>query len=169
MEKEDVVKIRSLLRKVVRDIEVFDRDTQESLGVKTVSYPIAVELDNSLGISEGVDNVLWNDTDGIIAALKVNSGDVRGANWAMGHNKIINSAQAYIADYGEIQQFRIVLDENGVNKLLEAIKANGNFKYCKDSKEITLDDKAIARVVDNVCHAIQPERNIMEPKDYYSK
>ena len=169
MEKEDVVKIRSLLRKVVRDIEVFDRDTQESLGVKTVSYPIAVELDNSLGISEGVDNVLWNDTDGIIAALKVNSGDVRGANWAMGHNKIINSAQAYIADYGEIQQFRIVLDENGVNKLLEAIKVNGNFKYCKDSKEITLDDKAIARVVDNVCHAIQPERNIMEPKDYYSK
>ena len=74
-----------------------------------------------------------------------------------------------LADYGEIQQFRIVLDENGVNKLLEAIKANGNFKYCKDSKEITLDDKAIARVVDNVCHAIQPERNIMEPKDYYSK
>ena len=100
MEKEDVVKIRSLLRKVVRDIEVFDRDTQESLGVKTVSYPIAVELDNSLGISEGVDNVLWNDTDGIIAALKVNSGDVRGANWAMCHNKIINFAQAYIADDG---------------------------------------------------------------------
>jgi hypothetical protein len=169
MEKSDVVKIKSLLRQVTRDIEVFDKDTQESLGIKTVCYPIVVELDNSLGISEEVDNVLWNDDEGIIAALKVNSGDVRGANWAMGHNKIINSAQAYIADYGEIQQFRIVLDENGVSKLLEAIKTNGNFKYCKDSSEITLDDKAIARVIDNVCHAVQPERNIMKPKDYYSK
>ena len=169
MEKTDVIKIKSLLRQVTREIEVFDKDTNESLGMKTVTYPIVVELDNSLGISEEVDNVLWNDTDGIIACLKTNSGDVRGSNFAMGHSKIINCAQAYIADYGEIQQFRIVLDENGVSKLLEAIKANGNFKYCKDSSEITLNDKAIARVIKNICHDIQPENMIRKPGEYYSK
>ena len=86
---------------------------------------------------------------------------------AMEHHILLAKAGFLSTDIDKY--FRIVLDENGVSKLLEAIKTNGNFKYCKDSSEITLDDKAIARVIDNVCHAVQPERNIMKPKDYYSK
>ena len=121
MEKSDVVKIRSLLRKCTRIKEVFDKDTQESLGQKEIAYPITLELDNSMAISEEVDNVFWDDTNGIVTSLKVNTGVVRGSNWAMGTGKILNPCEVIIADYGEIQQFRIVLDENGISKLLEAM------------------------------------------------
>ena len=58
MEISDVVKIRNLLRSATRTITVYDKDTNESLGEKEVPNPITVELDNSLGISEEVDNVL---------------------------------------------------------------------------------------------------------------
>lgn len=170
MEKSDVVKIRNLLRNCTRTIDVFDKDTQEPLGKKKISYPITLELDNDMAISEEVDNVFWNDDDGIVASLKINTGVVRGANWAMGTGKIQNPCEAIIADYGEIQQFRIVLDENGISKLLEAMKSNGNFKYCKDSSEITMDDKVIARVIKNLCHDIQPENMIpKKTSDYYVK
>ena len=170
MEKSDVIKIKSLLRNCTRTKEVFDKDTHESLGQKEIAYPICVELDNSLAISEEVDNVIWNDTEGIIATLRVNSGNVRGAEWAMGTNKIQNPCEAIIADYGEIQQFRIVLDENGMRKLLEAMQSNGNFKYCKDKSEVTLDGNVVARVIKNLCHDIQPENMIpKKTSDYYVK
>lgn len=170
MEKSDVIKIRGLLRKCTRTKEVFDKDTFESLGQKEVAYPITLELDNSMAISEEVDNVIWNDEDGIVVSLKVNTGVVRGSNWAMGTGKIQNPCEAVIADYGEIQQFRIVLDENGISKLLKAMKSNGNFKYCKDSSEVSIDDKVIARVIKNLCHDIQPENMIPnKTSDYYVK
>ena len=70
MEKSDVIKIKSILRQCTRTIEVFDKDTQESLGEKEVAYPITLELDNSMAISEEVDNVFWNDTDGIVKPVK---------------------------------------------------------------------------------------------------
>ena len=170
MEKSDVVKIRSLLRKCTRIKEVFDKDTQESLGQKEIAYPITLELDNSMAISEEVDNVFWDDTNGIVTSLKVNTGVVRGSNWAMGTGKILNPCEVIIADDGEIQQFRIVLDENGISKLLEAMKSSGNFKYCKDSSEVTMDDKVIARVIKNLCRDIQPENMIpKKTSDYYVK
>ena len=170
MEKSDVVKIRSLLRNCTRTKEVFDKDTQESLGEKEIAYPITLELDNSMAISEEVDNVFWDDTNGIVTSLKVNTGVVRGANFAMGTSKIQNPCEVIIADYGEIQQFRIVLDENGISKLLEAMKSSGNFKYCKDSSEVAMDDKVVARVIKNLCYDIQPENMIpKKTSDYYVK
>ena len=170
MEKSDVAKIRNLLRNCTRTIDVFDKDTQEPLGKKEISYPITLELDNDMAISEEADNVFWNDDDGIVVSLKINTGVVRGANWAMGTGKILNPCEVIIADYGEIQQFRIVLDENGISKLLEAMKSSGNFKYCKDSSEVTMDDKVIARVIKNLCHDIQPENMIpKKSSDYYVK
>ena len=169
MEISDVVKIRNLLRSATRTITVYDKDTNESLGEKEVPNPITVELDNSLGISEEVDNVFWNDEDGIIVAAKLNCGDVRGSNWAMGHGEIKNPAQIYVADYTEIQQFRMVLDKESLENLLKALKANGNFKYCKDSTEIPIDDNAINRVMKNITQDIQPINGIMKPSEYYNK
>ena len=170
MEKSDVVKIKSLLRNCTRTIEVFDKDTQESLGPKEIAYPITLELDNSMAISEEVDNVFWDDTNGIITSFKVNSGVVRGSNWAMGTSKILNPCEVIFADYGEIQQFRMVLDENGISKLLEAMKSSGNFKYCKDSSEVAMDGNVVARVIKNLCHDIQPENMIpKKTSEYYVK
>lgn len=161
MEISDVVKIRSLLRKITRIKEVYKKGTNESVGTKEVSYPISIEFDNSAALSEECDVVMWNDKDGLVVGLTANNGQVRGSNLAIGHSKPINPGVVFVADYGEIQQMRMVVDKNGMEKLMKAVLDNGNFIINKDAKEVKVTAADSNTAVAFICNS--SDSSIMMP------
>lgn len=146
MEKNDVIYARNILRKVKRTIEVYDRVTQTK-STKTVCYPIAIEFDNSMSLSEEIDSVMWNDTDGFVAGVMANSGQVRGGHYAIGRGEVINPAAIFMIDYGEIQQFRMVADKNAIDKFIKAIIADGKYKVNIDDGEVAVSNATGERTI----------------------
>lgn len=143
MEKSDVIACRKFLR-VTHKREVFNKDT----GAKSIVddlYPIAVEFDNAQACSEERDIVWWDDNKGFVYFLMLNNGQVRGANPPMGTKGYPVNAGAFFAiDYGEIQQFRMVVDKEGYEKLAQkALTANVKVAY--NGAEVTLTPAIIKR------------------------
>ena len=67
MEVSDVVKARTLLRKMIHRIEnAYSRDIENQipLGPKEEPYHIVIEFDNALAVNESTDCIFWNDEEG---------------------------------------------------------------------------------------------------------
>lgn len=146
MEKSDVIKCREFLR-ITHKATVRDKDTGVYKEVEDL-YPIAVEFDNAQACSEERDVVWWDDTNGICYFTMLNNGQVRGANPPMGtHGRPTNAGAFFAIDYGEIQQFRMVVDQEGYEKLAKkAIDAK--VKVAFNGKEVTLTDAIVKRGAD---------------------
>ena len=146
MEKQDVIFARKILRKVTRKIKVFDKVTQAE-STKEVHYPIAIEFDNSASLSEDADTLMWNDDDGFVAGVTNNAGQVRGSHYAIGRGSVINPACLMLIDYGEIQQFRVVADKEGIEKFIKACKDTGKFKVSRNNAEVNVDDNVTKQTI----------------------
>ena len=157
MEKSDVIACRKFLR-VTHKREVFNKDT----GAKSIVddlYPIAVEFDNAQACSEERDIVWWDDDKGFVYFLMLNNGQVRGANPPMGTKGYPVNAGAFFAiDYGEIQQFRMVVDKEGYEKLAQkALTANVKVAYNGAEVIFGQTDTFMGAIKDDASYTKRPE------------
>ena len=166
MEKEDVIKARNWLRSMTRKIPVYSKEleNQEELGEATVTYNIGIEFDNSLGVNEKIDHILWNDTDGFCVVVTTGKNQIVNEPYMVGRKgKIVNPYHCYVIDYTEIQQFRIMLDDNGFDQFMQTIKETGKFVGCfadsetRVSSEQPLNDKMIASIKKDIRYRVDPE------------
>lgn len=154
MEASDVKAIRALLRKVTYKKTVTVKETGEQKEVVD-NFPISVELDNSLALSEKTDIVMWDDTKNIIYAIMFNSNVVKGSDLISGRAKPVNPGALIAADYGEIQQFRIEINEDGMDKFMKEFKSLG-VKINSNGKEVVIDDAAITRAKNFIHGQVDP-------------
>ena len=154
MEKADVIKIRNVLRSVNYQKTVVDKDTGAKSTVNDI-VPISIEFDNSLAVSEKTDLVMWDDANAIVYAIGFNVGQVKSGEYPMGTSTVLNPGVMYCVDYGEIQQFRVELNEKLFDGFMEKLKGLGvkiNFR----GAEVTLTDDAIKRGKDFIFKGTDP-------------
>lgn len=161
MEKSDVIKAREFLR-VTYNKRVWDPETEEYKIVEDM-LPLAVEFDNSLACSEEVDPVFWDDENGFVVFFNYNNTNVRGAQPIMGTDKPLNPAVCHVVDYGEIQQFRMVVNKEGFNAIMQKIK-NGNFKVNYHGAETDVTDDIIKNAERVLFTAMDPATVIEKNK-----
>lgn len=154
MDKPDVIKIRNVLRSVNYPKTIVNKDT----GAKTVVndiVPISIEFDNSLAVSEKTDIVMWDDANGIVYAVGFNVGQVKSGEYPMGTDTVLNPGVLYCVDYGEIQQFRVELNEKLFDGFMQKFKGLG-VKVNFNGSEVTLTDAAIKRGKDFIFKGTDP-------------
>ena len=160
MDKIDVIKARNFLR-VTYKKKVFDKDTGAESVVDDM-IPLAVEFDNSMACSEEADLVFWDDTDGFVYFVQFNNNQVRGAQPILGTEKPLNPAAVFAIDYSEIQQFRMVVNEEGLDAILDKIKDTGcKVNYGGAEVEVTDDilKRAKSFIFDKINPAVVIEQN----------
>lgn len=154
MDSADVIKIRNVLRSVNYQKTVVNKDTGAKTTVTDI-VPISIEFDNSLGVSEKTDLVMWDDANSIVYAVGFNVGQVKSGEYPMGTDKVLNPGVLYCVDYGEIQQFRVELNEQLFDGLMQKFKGLG-VKINYNGAEVTLTDAAIKRGKDFIFKGTDP-------------
>ena len=164
MEVSDVVKARTLLRKMIHRIEnAYSRDIENQipLGPKEEPYHIVIEFDNSLAVNESTDCIFWNDEEGFCLIVTNGKNSAHAENFMLGRNgEIRNPFFVLLIVYAEIQQFRMVLDVEGYDQLMDAVIENGNFVSIRGKDEVPVDNQMKEHVRKLIKFSVDPINNI---------
>ena len=161
MTASDIKFARNLLR-ISHKKKVYDSSTGEAKVVDDL-YPITIEFDNNQAASEKNDIVMWDDANGFVLYFTTNSpASVRGAQYAMGRDKVLNAAFAFLIDYAEIQQLRMECNEEAFKLLSEKAIAN-KMVVNYNGKEVAVTSTAIENARRHLFDEVDPNKYI--PKD----
>ena len=153
METSDVTKIRQILRSVKFKRKLKKEDgTEEEIEDVT---PISIEFDNSLDVSEKTDIVMWDDKNAVVWATGFNNHTAESAEYAIGTDKPRNPGVLYAADYGEIQQFRVELNEKLFDGFMDKFKELG-VKVNYKGNEIVISDDCVTNAKKFIFNAVDP-------------
>jgi hypothetical protein len=111
MTKEEVISIRNFITAI--------NHTNLTDGVvRPLTYQVM--LDNEHGINTSMTPTAWDDTNERFYAFSINSYDYQGSvNY--GTSKTLNPGMVTIADYNEIQGFKVAMTEVDFDKMCDAI------------------------------------------------
>lgn len=161
METVDVTKIRQILRSVKFKRKLKKEDgTEEEIEDVT---PISIEFDNSLAVSEKTDIVMWDDKNAVVWAIGFNSHTAKSAEYIIGTDKPLNPGVLYAADYGEIQQFRVELNEKLFDSFMDKFKGLG-VKVNYKGNEIVITDDCIANAKKFIFNTVDPLNTMKRTK-----
>lgn len=161
MSASDVKFARNFLR-ISHKKKVYDSSTGEAKVVDDL-YPITIEFDNNQAASEKNDIVMWDDANNLVLYFTTNSPvSIRGAQYAMGRDKVLNPALAFLIYYEDIQQLRMECNEEAFKLLTEKAIAN-NMVVNYNGKEVAVTSAAIENARRHLFDEVDPNKYI--PKD----
>ena len=112
MNTETVIKQRERLAKLVRK--------NRNDGVERPPA-IAVECDNSFGFNTAINPVQWIDEEEIVLVFTNNSYDIQGSVPMSFGGKVLNSGLCIIVHYEQIQQIKLVMQEEDFDNLCDRL------------------------------------------------
>ena len=102
-----------------------DKNCDPADATKTVHMPIHIVCDNSLNVVYNPDHptVIWDDSNECFYAFVYNTeSTIHGGNPAMSFgNKPFTPGVCICVDYGEIQNIRVILNEEAFEKFSAAV------------------------------------------------
>lgn len=138
MEKETVIHIRDLFKTIKL---VSSQDNKE------YSINIILKLDNDAWIDERTQELFWDDDNGICYYFHYNQ--LRNTVPTMiGRDKVVVPACISAFDYGEIQEIKMLLNEEALRKLLNDFSSFKAYNY-RNGKQEELDDTLKALIIKN--------------------
>lgn len=138
MEKETVIHIRDLF-KTIKLVSSQDN--------KKYSINIILKLDNDAWIDERTQELFWDDDNGICYYFHYNQ--LRNTVPTMiGRDKVVVPACISAFDYGEIQEIKMLLNEEALRKLLNDFSSFKAYNY-RNGKQEELDDALKALIIKN--------------------
>jgi hypothetical protein len=138
MEKETVIHIRDLFKTIKL---VSSQDNKE------YSINIILKLDNDTWIDERTQELFWDDDNGICYYFHYNQ--IRNtAPTMIGRDKVLVPACISAFDYGEIQEIKMLLNEEALRKLLNDFSSFKAYNY-RNGKQEELDDTLKALIIKN--------------------
>lgn len=137
MEINDVIHIRDTFKKIKVKLKKINRSTQEEYE-QEVSVPLLITLDNEVHIYESKMSVLWDDSHGVLWYYAYNT-TPNSEMAMMGSSKINMPAMLCAADYGEIQQIKVFLNEDTLVKSLDILAPDVKI-YNTETPETLNDD-----------------------------
>lgn len=138
MEKETVIHIRDLFKTIKL---VSSQDNKE------YSINIILKLDNDTWIDERTQELFWDDDNGICYYFHYNQ--LRNTVPTMiGRDKVVVPACISAFDYGEIQEIKMLLNEEALRKLLNDFSSFKAYNY-RNGKQEELDDTLKALIIKN--------------------
>jgi hypothetical protein len=138
MEKETVIHIRDLFKTIKL---VSSQDNKE------YSINIILKLDNDTWIDERSQELFWDDDNGICYYFHYNQ--IRSITPNMiGRDKVVVPACISAFDYGEIQEIKMLLNEEALRKLLNDFSSFKAYNY-RNGKQEELDDTLKALIIKN--------------------
>ena len=149
MDKDLVIHIRDLFKSIKL---VSSEDKKE------YSINIILKLDNDAWVDERNQELFWDDENGICYYFHFNQ--LRNdAPSMIGTNKINIPACISAFDYGEIQEIKLRLNDEALNKVLDNFSSFKAYNY-HDGEKKELDDRLKALIINNYLQKTNASRDL---------